>query len=139
MTLDNLQLETAEKPQNLPMNLRGYWWKLPSTLPFLLFFLLYFIREKNVPYLGEGSIFKAFQNFHPSPWPTRVGTRPQVWKALHPGQSKPVQDEAMQAVLGMNPNTSSRAFFIFLFTCLGFFSPLLCPKFTRPTDLPPPT
>jgi hypothetical protein len=42
-----------------------------------------------------------------------------------------VQDEAGQAVLGMNPNTSSQPSsgnFFFLFPAQGFLSPLICPK-----------
>jgi hypothetical protein len=42
--------------------------------------------------------------------------------------SAPVQDEAIQAVLGMNPNTSKQAIFIFLFPCPGFFYPSFLPQ-----------
>ncbi len=47
-------------------------------------------------------------------------------------QQPPVQDELVQAILGMNKNTSSSP-------AQGFFSPLLCPKFFPPTYFPPPT
>jgi len=51
-----------------------------------------------------------------------------------------LQDEAVQAVLGMNPNTSSPpspGIFIFLFPCPGSFQPsYLPPKFSPPTLKP---
>jgi hypothetical protein len=57
----------------------------------------------------------------------------------------PVQDEAVQAVLGMNPNTSSPpnlGILIFLFPCPGFFQPSYLPQSfpllpTSPTLNPP--
>jgi hypothetical protein len=50
--------------------------------------------------------------------------------------SAPVQDEAIPAILGMNPNTSKQGIFIFLFPCPGFFLPLFsAPKFSPPTYL----
>ncbi len=42
--------------------------------------------------------------------------------------SAPVQDEAIQAVLGMNLNTSKQGIFIFLFPCPGFFQPSYLPQ-----------
>jgi hypothetical protein len=66
-------------------------------------------------------------------------TGPQVLKVgrSEPGAtSAPVQDEAIQAVLGMNPNTSKQGIFIFLFPCPGFFLPLFsASKFSPPTYL----
>jgi len=70
------------------------------------------------------------------------------WPVPNPGWSKPaatnapVQDEAGQAVLGMNPNTSSPpspGIFIFLFSAQRVLSALLsAPKFSPPTYPPYP-
>jgi hypothetical protein len=56
---------------------------------------------------------------------------PQVLKVgrSEPGAtSAPVQDEAIQAVLGMNPNTSSRAFLFSSSLAQGFFYPSSLPQ-----------